>query len=171
MTHSKNPGLEDTAPAAGPMTAEAFEVALERFGAQLDAWPLNYRAQARALLEHSPRAERSLEAAKQVDELLARLPMGQPSAELQRRVAEIPLRFPQHRAPVLFPTWRIWLPGFAAALGLGLAVGFSTTAPLTDTVSDTAESTLGVASDDAAEDEELLALGDDTLWTDEGSVE
>jgi hypothetical protein len=98
--------------------------------------------------------------------------MWQPSADLQRRVAEIPLRFPQSRAPVLFPTWRLWLPGFAAALGLGMAVGFSTATPLTDTVSEAAETTLNAVSDDgAAEEEELLAFGDDSLWTDEGSLE
>jgi hypothetical protein len=114
----------DDSRAGSSMTLNEFTMTLERYGADLEHWPVDVRARAVALIAADAQVKRIWEAAQQIDSVLANLPVWSPSAALQRRVAEIPLRFPQRSAKLALPSWRLWFPTFAALMSLGVLAGF-----------------------------------------------
>ena len=140
------------------MSVERFVDLAAAYGAVLERWPEHEVAAARSLLAVSDEARRALEMERALDSAFAETAESATaalSAELDRRLAEIPLRAARPSA------WRgglrsFWAPilGWSAAAAVGLALGM-------------AESTESSFDMDAAEsvtdDEDLvvsLALGD-----------
>lgn len=72
-----------------------FEQLLDLHGSNLEAWPSTEQDAARQLLRDSPSAAELHRAQQAVDEALSQAPALQPSATLERRIHEVPLRYPQ----------------------------------------------------------------------------
>lgn len=77
---------------------------LDRHGPDLRRFPAPERAAALQLLASDAGAQQALRAAEALHGALDSVPGALPSAALQRRIAEIPLRHPQH-APEALPGW------------------------------------------------------------------
>jgi hypothetical protein len=73
---------------------ERLREALDRHGGDLARWPADDRAHAESLTTSNASARELLEQAQRVDTLLLAMPAARASADLRRRVAEIPLRHP-----------------------------------------------------------------------------
>jgi len=100
-----------------PLTIERFRALLAAYGAHPERWPDDERERAMALVASSPEAERSLAAETSFDAAVAALEPEEPSADLMRRLNEIPARFPaEHAASRRF--------GLLAALGWAMAAAF-----------------------------------------------
>ncbi len=80
------------------LTLAQFETLLGSHGGDLSTWPTSERARAEQLLQSDTEARRLLAQQQQLDALLADPPCVEPSAELRRAVAEVPLRHPQGRS-------------------------------------------------------------------------
>ena len=112
------------------MTPQRLQELLDAHGVELERWPQPEGAAARALCERDPVAAALVAEARALEDLLleARLELA-PSPQLQRRVAEIPLRHPRRQpAAMLWPfggALRTLMAG-AFTLALGLATGLST---------------------------------------------
>lgn len=129
-----------------PLSLERFRALLAAYGARPELWPDAERAAALALRDASVEARSLFDDEAALDATLGALPEPDVSAELLRRLNEVPLRAPQKRRFFALP--RMWIPAaswaFAAVLGLGL--GFST-----DVLSpDEAEGGTAVAAVDSA---------------------
>jgi hypothetical protein len=109
-----------------------FRTIVECYGADSSRWPEQEREEALALAESSSEAAAMLREAAGLDSLLKELPTPEPSADLLRAVAEIPLRHDPAAIPDLSSGWRLywpfgapWKPALAAALAgvLGMVTG------------------------------------------------
>ena len=114
------------------MTLERLQELLQVHGGDPERWPEAERQQALALCERDPEAAVLYRSARVLDGLLSEALSPEPSAQLVRRVAEIPIRHPR-AAPE-----RMWWPfggvvrtmlAAAFTLGLGVVTGLSTTPP------------------------------------------
>jgi len=168
-TDRRAPGMHDE---AAEMDRDRVRDLLERYGSDPTRFPADERAAARRLLEDSREPEavddlsRARREAQDLDALLGLSRAQPPSAELSRRVAEIPLRHPRVQdewslAALLSPVGGLWR---ALAAGLvATALGFGSgmwTRP-----GDTELSSAAAEEDDGAEttwDEfAMLAFADD----------
>jgi hypothetical protein len=129
------------------MPLSRLQELLDAYGGEPQRWPQHERALAVSLVQSDPRAAELQQAALQLDQQLEQFEVSEPSAQLQARVLEIPIR--QQRArPARFalPAW-----GLAALALVPCAVGFLSGALSTET-SDPDEGWSEVAS--------LTLLGD-----------
>ncbi|WP_404712527.1 hypothetical protein [Sphingomonas sp. MMS24-J13] len=95
---------------ADPMNVERFAVLLDAYGAEPGRWPEGERDAALAFVRADPRAAAMLEAAGEIDDLLASHRVSAPSTMLAAAIVARAPRRAWSRA-------RLWW----AALGLGLA--------------------------------------------------
>jgi hypothetical protein len=111
------------------VNATRFRALVEAYGSDPSHWPADERQAALGFVAASPEARAVLDAEAPVDRLLDSLENVEPSAELVRRVREIPLR--HDRAGALSLTWpfgrlrnvlTIALAAAAAGVFAGLAV-------------------------------------------------
>lgn len=127
------------------MTPARFAALLDAYGADPGRWPEGERAAALAFLEADPAARQARADAARLDAVLDRAPVEPPSAALMDRVlaaapAARPAPLEDERATgpggkffgwlgALVPGAGAWQPtaALAAALVLGLAVGYATT--------------------------------------------
>lgn len=116
------------------MNLESFEDELDRRGADLERWPADVRAGAEALLMRSEPARGLLEEARRLDALFDDVPRAEASAELRRRLAEIPIRYPRSEAAWQWPFESAWRPllGLALAAAFGVVVGGVTPTEVAD---------------------------------------
>ena len=151
-----------------PLSLERFRALVAAYGGRLELWPGDEADGARALLSRSSEARALLAAEAELDrELAAESAPPEVSANLWRRLNEVPLRAPQRR--VWWPFGRAWVPAlgwaFAAALGVGwgFAAGpFDAAELVTEPTVATADSVLSPAPNPAA-DEDFSALARGTL--------
>ena len=94
---------------------ERFAALLEIHGADLARFPDPERAPALALLESDENARALLADAEALARTLNSLRDPEPSAALQRAVAEIPLRHPRPPAIVSLPFRSVWRAALSAA--------------------------------------------------------
>lgn len=129
------------------MTRDELDIAFDRWGSHVDAWPDEPRAAARRLLAADPGARERLDAARRLDAALTRVLAPPPApAALAGRIAARLLEPPATARPPrprrrLFPVW-----GGAAAVAasavIGLWIGLEGLDPPT---LDTTETTLAMA--------------------------
>ena len=121
-----------------PISLARFRTIVECYGSDSSRWPEQEREGALALAESSSAAAAMLREAASLDDLLKELPSPEPSADLVRAVAEIPLRHQPAVAGEASFGWRRywpfgspWKPALAAALvgALGLGTGVVTVDP------------------------------------------
>lgn len=88
-----------------PDDLSAFELALDRLGPDVEAWPAADRERAGALLARDPRARALLDEAERLDALLHEdvLPAVAPPARLAARLASIPAT--ERRVPLRARWW------------------------------------------------------------------
>src|SRR5664279_2480822 len=105
-----------------PMTLDRFSQLLDAYGAEPSRWPAHERALAESLLAGDARALALQEAASLLDAHLDAFEVAEPSAHLQARILEIPIR---HR-PIQSRAARFRLAGWqlAALALLPCAIGF-----------------------------------------------
>ena len=111
------------------MQSERFRALAMAYGANIARWPAAERQAAEAFLARSPDAARWLDEQRQLDDRLDSVDRAEPSAELLRRVAEIPLYHGKHRqAQAWWPFVRLRaaVALAAAAAVTGAAVGVIT---------------------------------------------
>jgi hypothetical protein len=114
-----------------PMTLARLGELLDAYGAEPQRWPSAERAAAEALLQSEPRAAELQRSARLLDAQLDVFEVAEPSAHLQARVLEIPIRHAAAPARFTFAPWRL----IALAL-LPCALGFASGALLTDDAQD-----------------------------------
>ena len=127
------------------MTIDEFNDNLDRWGSELEAWPVPARSQGAALLKESTQARRQYAHAQRIDTLLATEHRAPPTMRHQ-----ILQQLPRAQAPVddiwqRLADWfagALWKPSLAAACLL--ALGF--TAGITGDVEDLTDSDLEEAS-------------------------
>jgi hypothetical protein len=108
------------------MDAERFRTLALSYGGTLARWPAAERQAAEAFLSQSADARRLIDEQRRLDERLDLLVADEPSPDLLRSVAEIPLR---HRSDAgLLPWWpfvrlRHAVAIAAAAAAIGVAAG------------------------------------------------
>jgi hypothetical protein len=105
------------------MSAERFRALLTAYGADLARWPEEARAAAATLVTTSRDAARWIEDERRLDAMLDGASMVEPSADLLRKVAEIPAR--NERVGWLAPFGRLrrLLVGAFALAAVGAVVG------------------------------------------------
>jgi hypothetical protein len=120
------------------MNLARFRTIVECYGADSSRWPEQERAEALAFAGYSKEAEAILREAAGLDSLLKKLPLPEPSSDLLRAVAEIPLRHEPATASDMPSGWRLywpfgapWKSVLAAALAgaLGMVTGVATVEP------------------------------------------
>jgi hypothetical protein len=118
------------------MDLQELEQTLDRLGADVEEWPDALQAAARALLTESQEARGLLEQAQRVASLLDELPAMRASGDLQRRLAEIPLRHPRESEAWVWPFETLWRPllGLALAAVFGVLVGSAAPTEVADGV-------------------------------------
>ncbi|MGC4095061.1 MAG: hypothetical protein QM756_45510 [Polyangiaceae bacterium] len=150
---------------APPMTLQRFRELASAYGARLERWPAPERALAEQLLAGSVEARTLLAEEGALDDLLSLATPPDVSADLSRRLAEVPVRNPQATFS-LFKRW-LWAPlvgwGAAAALGVVLGISFADVEDDTTTTTASADVSAEQSNDDALD---ALALGDVTNWED-----
>ncbi|MDD9935403.1 MAG: hypothetical protein OXT09_17475 [Myxococcales bacterium] len=108
------------------LTLTRFTELLDVHGADLQRWPEPVRDAARALAASDAQAAELLQQARQLDDVLDSWESLPPSTELQRAVAEIPLRHPREAGAklpwFLGAFWRTALSA-ATVVALGCAAG------------------------------------------------
>jgi hypothetical protein len=106
-----------------PLTLARLEELLDAYGSNSERWPEHERARALALLNSDPRAARLQADAHLLDEQLEQFELAEPSALLQARVLEIPIR---HQAKPAWSLARFGLAGWrlAAVALIPCALGF-----------------------------------------------
>jgi hypothetical protein len=108
------------------LSLERFEALVEAYGGDLERFPSQERARAKALVLRSRDARRLLEAAHALDVLLEDARDGAPSIALEQALLEIPARHRQASRGVILLPFRsrklAWLSA-AAALALGAFSG------------------------------------------------
>jgi hypothetical protein len=106
------------------MSLQRFIELVAAYGSQLSRFPEAERAAAEALLRTSEPARAALAREVSLDRALSTFVEPAPSAELERRLNEIPVRFPVLRR-ARWPLRATWAPlvGWAAAAALGLVLG------------------------------------------------
>jgi hypothetical protein len=118
-----------------PMTLTRLAELLEAYGAEPQRWPDPERATAQSLLQSDPRAAELQLAARLLDDQLDMFEVAEPSAHLQARVLEIPIRHAPAPAHSSFAGWFAGWRLVALAL-LPCALGFASGALLTDDAQD-----------------------------------
>jgi hypothetical protein len=113
------------------MTLARLADLLEAYGADPQRWPSAERTPAEALLQSDPRAAELQRSARLLDAQLDMFEVAEPSAHLQARVLEIPIRHTAAPARFTFAGWRL----VALAL-LPCALGFASGALLSDDAQD-----------------------------------
>jgi hypothetical protein len=133
-----------------PMTLARLAELLDAYGAEPTRWPAAERAAAEALLASDPRGAELQRAARSLDERLDMVEVSEPSAHLQARVLEIPIRHAAAPVRVMFAGWRL-----AAVALLPCALGFASGALLNDEPQDDGWSELStlVPPGDVADEE------------------
>jgi hypothetical protein len=114
-----------------PMTLARLADLLEAYGADPQRWPSAERTAAEALLQSDPRAAELQRSARLLDAQLDMFEVAEPSAHLQARVLEIPIRHAATPARFMFAGWRL-----AALALLPCALGFASGALLIDDAQD-----------------------------------
>jgi hypothetical protein len=111
---------------AGPMTLTRLAELLDAYGSNPERWPEHERAAGLALLTSEPRASGLQAAARLLDEQLAQFEVSEPSALLQARVLEIPIRHQAKPRSSFASLARFVLPGWrlAAVALIPCALGF-----------------------------------------------
>lgn len=148
-----------------PLSFERFSELVAAYGGRLELWPDDERAAAEALLATSDAARALMAAEAELDFVLAE-PSAEPepSAELMRRLNEIPLRAPQRRAR--WPFRRVWIPAVAWAFAAAIGVGWGLVGAPFEASEPSVTSALNVdapAEDVASADDDLAALARGTL--------
>lgn len=149
-----------------PWTETDLERALALRGAELQHWPEAERAAAEALLKKAPDLNRLIAQEKRAVEMLAALPVLQPSALLRARILEIPVMHERTRGALGW-TWTRWLSfGMAAGVlvfGMGGLSGWIATDDAT-----TVEDRAGLTADESPpdSDDEWDELAEMALTTD-----
>jgi hypothetical protein len=136
-----------------PMPLSRLAELLDAYGANPERWPQHERGLAVSLLQSDPRAVELQQAALLLDQQLEQFEVSEPSAQLQARVLEIPIRQQRaRRARFALPGW-----GIAALALVPCALGFLSGA-LSSETSDPDEGWTEVAS--------MTLLGDvsDEAW-------
>jgi hypothetical protein len=110
------------------MDQARFRALAAAYGSDLARWPEEEQAAARTLLDASSDARALLLQERGLDELLAAAPDREPSADLLRRVAEIPARHAPSASWSLWPFGRVRT--LVAALGAAAAMGVAAGAAL-----------------------------------------
>lgn len=98
-----------------------FEELLQVYGPRREHWPEGERRFADTLLESEAAARALLETHLEMASWLDEHPQLEPSAQLRRRVAEIPLRHSVSAGSAWLPWSSRWLP--ASAFGFALLLG------------------------------------------------
>jgi hypothetical protein len=110
-----------------PMTLARLAELLDAYGAEATRWPAAERAAAEALVANDPRGAELQRAARSLDQHLDMFEVPEPSANLQARVLEIPIRHAVAPARFVLAGWRL------AALALvPCALGFASGALFND---------------------------------------
>lgn len=157
-----------------PTDRARVEDLLERYGADPERFPAAERDTARQLLRDDPSLAARAEDAAALDALLGASTAGEPSADLMRRVAEIPLHHPKAIRSTSFGAepgtpFHFFRAAFAGlfAAALGVIVGLQSLP-----ASEGQDGTVAVA-DDASESDELLTLAfaDDFMLDDSLDLE
>ena len=146
-----------------PLSRARLLELLDAYGADPVRWPESERAAAQALLARDPEAQLALQRAEQLDHLLDSAVALPPSAELRRKVAEIPLRAAPALVqvpalPWLFASFRRSALAATAVLALGVLAG-----ALTVDSESTADTAVGVSAGEGVAPSE--AQDDDGLDT------
>jgi hypothetical protein len=102
------------------MDAARFRALLSAYGANPRRWPERERSSAERLVADSEDAREWLLQAERVDTMLERVTPVEPSSQLMRRVAEIPLR--SQSASEGQSSWTDWGMRRLVAIGIGAAV-------------------------------------------------
>lgn len=111
------------------MDADRFHSLALSYGATIARWPAGQQKAAEAFLAKHPESARFIEEQRRLDEQLDVLLPEDPSAHLQRSVAEIPLRHATARgAAAWWPLARLrnGIAVAAAAAAMGAAIGMIT---------------------------------------------
>jgi hypothetical protein len=141
-----------------PLALARFRAIVAAYGAKSELWPEAERAAALALCAASAEARALLAEEAELDGVLASA-LPPPAPDLLRRLNEVPLRTPQHRA--WWPFQRAWVPvlgwAFAALLGLGCGLGLPFEQDEPDVVATVASAGTS-APDSTPADDELAAL-------------
>jgi hypothetical protein len=112
-----------------PMPLSRLAELLDAYGGDPERWPQHERALAVSLVQSDPRAAELQRAALQLDQQLEQFEVSEPSAQLQARVLEIPIRQERaRRARFALPGW-----GIAALALVPCALGFLSGALSTET--------------------------------------
>ncbi len=132
------------------MDLNRFRGLAEAWGGDIDRWPAEHRAAARALASKSADAKACLAEEGHLDDLILSASSERAPASLRVSVAKIPDASPKigRLLADLWPFGSIWRPlaGLAAAASIGLAVGLSVPPSSSNTV--TADTTLLALSGD-----------------------
>jgi hypothetical protein len=136
------------------MSHERFEALAEAYGGDLDRWPADAAASARALLAAEPGLAQVLAEAERIDALLASSPAPSFSGVLRERVIAT--------APRLAGAWKSttrWLSGagLAAACAAGVILGVNMSDRI---VGDPASEALAAASTSFDSQTDILGIGE-----------
>jgi hypothetical protein len=145
-----------------PLDLERFKELLAAYGGKLERFPVHEREAAVALLERLEEARALLAAESALDEVFATATAPELSADLSRKLAEIPVRHPHAERRSRFAGLFTGL-AWAAAAAVGVVWGVHSEAADSAKGGDTTETTVPSAAPDELleEDAELveLALG------------
>jgi predicted anti-sigma-YlaC factor YlaD len=135
--------------AAVPMTLDRFSQLLDAYGAEPSRWPAHERAIGELLVAGDARARALQNTASMLDAHLDAFEVAEPSAHLQARILEIPIRHQPQRARFRLAGWQL------AALALvPCALGFVSGALTSDN---------GDAQDDGWSEVSALTLPGDVV--------
>lgn len=155
------------------MDRERLQQLLESYGADPERFPEQERQAARQLLQQVPELSELVQEQAQIDALLAEEALPEPSADLRRALAEIPVRH-AHQVGwrALWPFGSLWQPAMAGAAALCMGIWFGATGE----VSPSGTGQVAQVSDAWTEDEEwealsALAFAGAAQWDDEDESE
>lgn len=117
------------------LSIERFALLVEAYGSDLERFPTQERAAAKALVLRTPEARRMLEAARALDVLLASARDAHDTVELESALGQIPERHRQVRLGIVFLPFRSRRQAgiaAAAAVALGLLTGQFASGTATD---------------------------------------
>jgi len=140
---------------------DRFKTLLAAYGARLELWPEAERHAAHSLLESSAEARELVQAEAGLDALFAVSEAPELSADLSRRLAELPIAQPQ--AQKLWPLRKILWPALCCALATAFGIVLGTSLP--DPDSTTAEDTVVLETGDSGQ----ALPSDDEARDDDGS--
>lgn len=123
---------------------DRFHTIVDAYGADPSRWPEAERTAALSLLASSSESKATVDEAAQLDRMLDRVPMLQPSPQLERIVAAIPESNSSTSSSYELGNWlstvslsAVWKTAVAATLAvvLGIITGVATLDPIDDSTS------------------------------------